>query len=435
MSTSVSAWQATVRGVAARVKHSLVTGERSDVQFHVGREHGEVQTFRAHKYVLSISSAVFDTMFYGAMAADAASKEESDGVDDARNKDELEIPEILPEAFGNMLSFMYTDCVENLSEENAFQTLYCAQKYDLPLLSEQCTAFLLRQLKAENCLLNLENAMFLDAESVVEKCLEFVDGAGQAVLQSEQLVAVKHATLALIVNRNSLDVDENVVYTAVEKWAKEFCKQKDLEPTPENLREVLGEILRCVRFPLMTDRQLADGPVKCGLLSRDELWDIYEWKHAAVKPQLAFPSAPRQPVAPRRTFPCVANDEVFVRGTDARWYPAVYQQAVVGNGHYAVVWCENGDKEDVPAYTVVPAAAILKKGQAVRYCTEKCITNDHSGYMEGAYRMRHGFARSKRHVVDGVTGEAIVGFDRMLLDDHVVNKWLLAEGKPQNGAQ
>ncbi|XP_055347787.1 BTB/POZ domain-containing protein 6-B-like [Paramacrobiotus metropolitanus] len=290
MSTSESCetvrqWQATTRGVANRVKHTLKTGERSDVQFTVGSQHGEAETFRAHKYVLSISSAVFDSMFYGSS---------EDSKDD--KKEEFDVPDVHPDAFANMLSFVYTDAVENLSEENAYPTLYCAQKYGIPQLAEQCSVVLLRQLKLENCLTNLENAASLNAEAMIEKCLEFVDGSSAAILQSDKLNTVKQATLGLIVKRNSLNVEEIVVYKAVEKWANEYCKLHDMDPSPENLRQALGEVLHFVRFPLMSDPQLTNGPMKCGLLSRDDLWDIYQWKHAAVKPSIIFPTVPRAPL-------------------------------------------------------------------------------------------------------------------------------------------
>ncbi|XP_055330127.1 BTB/POZ domain-containing protein 1-like [Paramacrobiotus metropolitanus] len=279
--TAIWGWQGTVLGIAQRIRHVLTTGEQSDVQFAVGHQYGEAKTFHAHKFVLSISSEVFNAMFNGSLP------EKCEAV--------IELPEIPPEAFDNMLKYLYTDAVEDLNWETVFSTLYCAKKYGIPSLVDLCTAFITAKVDKDNCLDVLENVQLLDVDNVVNKCLELVDIYAREILQSERFIRVEQEMLQMILKRDSLPVNENVVYAAVEKWARNACWRSDLDPTDANRRQMLGPTLFLVRFPLMDDAQIANGPGTSGLLTKEELCNIYQYKHATIKPDIPFSAAPRCP--------------------------------------------------------------------------------------------------------------------------------------------
>ncbi|XP_055353463.1 BTB/POZ domain-containing protein 6-like [Paramacrobiotus metropolitanus] len=246
-----------------RWKNALANNELSDVEFAVGRQYGQVKTFRAHRLTLSISSDVFHTMFNGSLAERAGKA--------------IEIPDILPDAFSNLLSYIYTGSVENMKEENALPTLYCADKYDLPWLAELCTDFVVDELDADNCLLYLEHALRWtpDCDPVVEKCWDEVDASSHDVLQSQHFLTLERTTLELILQRSTLSAEENAIYVAVEQWATAACARKNLTPSPANRRRMLGSALYRVRFPLMNDEQLAKGPVQSALLNDSEVRSLY----------------------------------------------------------------------------------------------------------------------------------------------------------------
>ncbi|XP_055348243.1 BTB/POZ domain-containing protein 3-like [Paramacrobiotus metropolitanus] len=147
--------------IADFVKQAFLTGKLSDVSFAVGRDFGTVKIFPAHKFVLCIRSAVFHTMFYGSLP------EKCEGA--------INIADIHPDAFANMLSFLYTDAVDSLSTDNVIETMVCADKYDVPQLVQICSDFLDRQLNSGNCLtcergftsVHVRNATPLDYVSVL----------------------------------------------------------------------------------------------------------------------------------------------------------------------------------------------------------------------------------------------------------------------------
>ncbi|XP_055347881.1 BTB/POZ domain-containing protein 1-like [Paramacrobiotus metropolitanus] len=273
-------------GLNGRIKQTLATGELSDVKFSVGRDFGlgYVQVFPAHKYIVCIRSAVFQAMFYGSVPETGP---------------QVDIPDCMPEAFANMLSFMYTEAVENLTVDNVIATMRCADKYDVPQLTSKCAGFITTHLNRDNCLTLLEQAIYWRVDDdIVETCLKKLEWESNAILQSEQFTTITQGTLKMILQRNRLCTPENAIYMAVERWTVEACNRQVLEPSTANRRAVLGEALFLVRFPLLTGAQLTAGPGKEGgrLLLDSELLSIFLYQNGATSTPLPFRTDPREPV-------------------------------------------------------------------------------------------------------------------------------------------
>ncbi|XP_055349986.1 BTB/POZ domain-containing protein 3-like [Paramacrobiotus metropolitanus] len=266
------------------VKHLLDSGDMSDVQFAVGRDQGIVKIFSAHRIILGARSAVFHNMFYGSLPENCTNP--------------INIPDVHPDAFANILSYIYTDAVKSLNLDNLFGTLGCADKYDLPLLVVMCTDFILAELSIDNCLDVLDSAVHcaVAAPSILEKCLCLIDESAEAIWVSEKFCAIGQEALCAILQRDTLTANEDIICLAVNEWAVNMCARRDIDATSANRREVLGRALFLIRFPLLTDAQLLDGPADSGLLLQSEGWDIYRYKHATTKPRLSFCTEPRQNV-------------------------------------------------------------------------------------------------------------------------------------------
>ncbi|XP_055347934.1 BTB/POZ domain-containing protein 6-B-like [Paramacrobiotus metropolitanus] len=346
--TAAADWRRSVPGISNLLHHALETGQMADVEFSVGREYGDVVIFPAHKFILSLNSDVFNAMFNG-------------GLPETRGKS-IDITEVLPDAFSIMLVYMYTGSVEDsLRVENVFHVIYCADKYNLPLLMDLCLQFVLIQLEPDTCLAYLEIIKPYPHDSVpafMEKCLEIADALTETVLRSEQFLLISQNTLEMVVQRETLSADENSIYTAVEKWAVEACRRNNLRPSGNNRRQMLGSVLFLVRFPLLTDAQLVNGPAKSELLSESELLALYKYKHAIVKPPLAFPTEPRTGCG--WTLQC--HERVFVQPEDANWLAGevsgIEDDGVTVQLVGRSVTINERDQ-------IVRASDILKKGQAI----------------------------------------------------------------------
>ncbi|XP_055333983.1 BTB/POZ domain-containing protein 6-B-like [Paramacrobiotus metropolitanus] len=104
----------------------------TDIEFEIGVSPGKV--FKTHKLFLALVSAVFQTLFYGSIEL----KEER-----------VEIPDITPEAFQNLLHYAFTDDISGITMHNVMDTLYCAKKYMIDKLSRACRDYVQSHLTAD----------------------------------------------------------------------------------------------------------------------------------------------------------------------------------------------------------------------------------------------------------------------------------------------
>ncbi|XP_055346081.1 BTB/POZ domain-containing protein 6-like isoform X2 [Paramacrobiotus metropolitanus] len=402
----------TISQVTDRWKDALSKNDLCDVQFAVGRQFGSVKILDAHKLALSISSDVFHTMFYGSLA------EKGDTA--------IDIPDIPSDAFSNMLSYIYTGSVSDINPENALQTLYCADKYDLPWLAELCTDFIRDGLNADNCLMYLENAQRWtpDCDVVMEKCWDIIDVFSVNVLQSEYFNKLERTTLERILQRNTLSAEENAVYRAVEKWAEAGCISENLPISVANRRMILGPAFFLVRFPLLTDAQLTSGPVKSGLLSLEEMRTVLLQKHKADG-ETAKEGPPKFPKKPRQCIMCPfaskyvykRMEKVFVLYNNDYFYPAevTKDNECAMYGEYEVEK-EREEGEASRQHMAVRSADILRRGLPVEAHID-------GGYKEATY----GALRAGRHTVSVAGREHNVGWVELRIAGQNVDEWKAAQ--------
>ncbi|XP_055348252.1 BTB/POZ domain-containing protein 6-B-like [Paramacrobiotus metropolitanus] len=393
-----------VPGLVDSLKEWLVSGELSDAQFTVGRHFGPAKLYHVHKFVLCLRSPVFRAMFHGSLPENTAAV--------------IDIPDVSPVAFGNMLSFMYTDMVESLHVDNVCQTWSCADKYDLPLLMEKCSCFVSTHLKVDNCLTLLENGVHSHAEKLVERCLEFVDQSADVIVPSKAFAAIEQGTLILLLQRDTLSTTEHAVYLAVERWARKACNSRNMDPSATNRRQMLGEALFLVRFPQLTNTQLADGPVKSGLLLHSELHDLYQYKFATGKPALPFSTKPRRIYCHRVGDVTFRHKEpVFVGEADrVHWVPAEIIGVRQNEFLYMSRSCvHSADGETAVSWNIVRAADILHPGQDV---VAKL-------FEDGLCKVKYDRAHEHiRHIVNYRGRQYAVAFHRLLFTNRQITEFM-----------
>ncbi|XP_055355063.1 BTB/POZ domain-containing protein 1-like [Paramacrobiotus metropolitanus] len=396
---TVSAERRGAVGVLDRMKRMLASGELSDVQFAVGREFGPVKIFPAHKSILCNSSDVFYSMICKSVAETCPLI--------------IQFPDIPSEAFANLLSYIYTDSVEGVNADNVFPILHCADKFGLPLLADTCCDYIIQHLNTENCLTTLENASRWspDLDRIVEKCLDIVDASSAVIMGSEQFGCIGHDCLQMILQRSTLSADENTVYIAVDNWAEKKCLERNLEPSAANRREVLGAALFLIRFPVLTDVQLAFGPIQSGLLLPTELRDIFLHKHGPQPAALPFPTEPRSFIQHRiGQYVYKHREAVFAQTCTGDWIPGEVLQTV--GGEVVTQLCRQGDTRVTKKHRqIVCAADILQRGQRVQ-CLRGAAT----------YCIRRG----GKHVVEVEGREVALEFADLMIPEKVFLEWYAA---------
>ena len=137
-------WQSTKMTVKERISFLFNSSILSDVTFIVGRD-SQQQRIPAHRFVLSVGSAVFDAMFNSTLAT---------------NDDEIPLPDVEPASFLALLKFLYSDEVQ-IGPETVMTTLYTAKKYAVPALEKHCVDFLKRHLCADNAFMLLTQVLYI----------------------------------------------------------------------------------------------------------------------------------------------------------------------------------------------------------------------------------------------------------------------------------
>ncbi|XP_011153908.1 uncharacterized protein LOC105191868 [Harpegnathos saltator] len=253
-------WQSNKQKLSERGQYLLETGQWSDCNFIVGQEPHQ-QTLKGHKLFLAMSSPVFEAMFYGGMA---------------EKNDPIPIRDVQPEAFKAFLQYIYTDRVELGSFELACELCYCAKKYMLPCLVEECTKYLWSDLSPKKACRAYEFAKLFEEPVLLDRCLQIICTKTNEVLKESTWEDVELGTLVTVLEQDNLQITSEIeLFTAMERWAKAECSRKSLDiANGKSLKSVIGDALSKIRFLSLTPQEFAEGPGMSPLLTQDEAFAI-----------------------------------------------------------------------------------------------------------------------------------------------------------------
>ena len=154
----------------------------SDVRFVITTRNSNCKStdiIPAHKFVLSISSPVFEAMFYGELA---------------ETKDSIELPDCEYESLLELFRFMYSD-EANLSGSNVMGVLYLAKKYMVPSLADKCTDYIQDKLDASNAFSILPKAHQFDEKRLVKRCWKVIDEQCEEATKSDGFATLERSSI------------------------------------------------------------------------------------------------------------------------------------------------------------------------------------------------------------------------------------------------
>lgn len=228
----------------------------------------------AHKFLLSISSPVFYTMFYGAMP---------------ETRETVELPDCNYKVLVEFLRYIYCDEFTP-NERNVSDMLYMSKKYMIPPLADKCWEFLVSNMYPSNVFSVLSVAEFHEEEKVVNLCWKMIDRQTEAVLRQ----SIERPQVEAIVTRDTLKIGEVKLFTAVDEWATRECEKSGLTPDGEKKRAVLGEqIIKAIRFPLMGQYDFSSVVTSSGILSAEEVSQLQKYFEKTLDGPVGFPEQSR----------------------------------------------------------------------------------------------------------------------------------------------
>ena len=286
MSTETN-WQTTRPTIRERAKFMFNNDRLSDVKFVATKNNGESeskQVIPAHKFILAIGSPVFEAMFYGELA---------------ETKDTIELPDCNYESLLELFRYMYSDEV-NLSGSNVMGVLYLAKKYIVPSLADKCTKYLQENLDPSNVFTILPFAQKYEDKNLVDRCWKVIEEGTDEAVTSDGFEKIERSLLEAIVVRDTLSIKEVALFQAADRWATKQCEKQGLVADGQMKRRILGEeIIKSIRFPIMSAKEFADVVLDTNILHPNEIALLFKFFNSSLSFPLMFSKTPRQSRANR----------------------------------------------------------------------------------------------------------------------------------------
>ena len=250
----------------------------SDVKF-VATKSESKQVIPAHKFILAIGSPVFEAMFYGELA---------------ENRDTIELPDCDNESLLELFRYVYSDEV-NLSGSNVMGVLYLAKKYIVPSLTNKCAEYLKEKLDPSNVFSILPLAQKYEEKALVDRCWMVIENHTEAAVKSEGFETIERSLLEQVVARDNLSIKEVSLFQAVDRWATTQCEKQGLAEEGPIKRRILGEeMIKALRFPVMTGEEFAVNVLDTNILTSDEIVALFKYFTVPTSPSpVAFSESPR----------------------------------------------------------------------------------------------------------------------------------------------
>ncbi|XP_020902266.1 BTB/POZ domain-containing protein 1-like [Exaiptasia diaphana] len=157
------------------------------------------------------------------------------------------------------------------------EVLYIANKYDMPFLAIKCREYLQECLKPEVVFIVLPQVQKMGDQELEHFCWKVIDNKTHLAISSKPFLEIPREMLCQVLTRDSLKVKELEIFQAVDKWASKKIEEGVLENTGDSKRAILGEdIIRLIRFPLMSFQEFAEVVLPCEILKRCELTELVQ---------------------------------------------------------------------------------------------------------------------------------------------------------------
>jgi len=266
-------WQDGLSTIQERTEYAFNNALLCDFTFSVVDKDGIISILHASKYLLAIASPVFEIMFYG------------DGGKVFGVPEQLHIEGISKSGLEQFLLYLHTDKV-HLDTENVMDVLNLAQHYMVSELIDECKKFMKRKLiKPETVFAVLPE---IEDEELKLHCWDIIDMRTLQSISSSAFLDISSDLLRQVLCRDSLRVKEVSLFQAVERWAVKRAEEQGLANNSETKRRILRDVIRLVRFPLMSQKEFAGTVLPTGLLDLQEVTEVVQRRTKSIAAATAF---------------------------------------------------------------------------------------------------------------------------------------------------
>lgn len=206
--------------------------------------------YYAHKLILSARSDVFNAMFYGDITKSTTNCDRNNSI---------EIVDIKPENFFELLRLIYTDQITTLNDSNFAELVYATEKYNIQFFGSICAKFLSETLNTDNVFSYFQQC-YVYENAASEECLMFIDWAIADLVEIAKPEDLCEEALTIIVERDTLKIKEFDLFKFVMKWSD--VNSAVVVPNAKRLKldgethdaepNAMLPIFRIIRYPTMS---------------------------------------------------------------------------------------------------------------------------------------------------------------------------------------
>jgi len=276
-------WQTKISTVRERTTFVFNNELLSDVKFVVPASNESESkkakmVIPAHKFMLAISSPVFYSMFFGQLA---------------ETSDTIELPDCEYESLLELFRYLYSEEV-NLNGNNVMQVFYLAKKYMVPSLVVKCSKYLRDNVKGSNAFSILLHAQKFEDKDLEERCWQVIETHTAEAVTSNEFVTLERSLVETVVKSERLCVKEVELFKAIDCWASKEIERQRISPDGNVKRQIIGEeIVKAIRFPLMSQKEFASVVPDCNILTTKEIVDMMKYYSDVLTTPLPFMQAQR----------------------------------------------------------------------------------------------------------------------------------------------
>ncbi|KAL9956924.1 hypothetical protein ACROYT_G038485 [Oculina patagonica] len=163
----------------------------------------------------------------------------------------------------------------------------------VPSLAGKCTEYLRDNLKASNMFCILSHAQKFEEKDLEDRCWEVIEMQIEEALTSDEFLTLERSLVEPVVKREVLkNIKEVELFKAVDRWATKECERQGITPDGDLKRRILGEeIVKAIRFPLMSEKEFAS--VDTCILTFKEAEDMMKYYNDVLTSSSFFIQTPR----------------------------------------------------------------------------------------------------------------------------------------------
>jgi len=225
----------------------------------------------AHKVILASNSPVFSEML-------------------ANPIDPIQIENVISDTFDEILRFFYCDEIE-IEGQKLLDLLDLALRFRVKNLVKQVTEKVRKTAEIQT-LFQIRDKLFKYGQPEInEIAIDFVQTKGSEVFSLDLIQTFDRSMMKFLLEQPMLKVSDPYLLDLLVSWARKQAEIHSIvNPSPQELREIMGDFLYSIRIPSIDLKTLFQKSLEGKLFNSEEILEIVNYQALESKPKEGFVS-------------------------------------------------------------------------------------------------------------------------------------------------